>query len=956
MSSLDLSNNAFSGSIFHFLCNEMNETKSSMQILILSKNFLSGEIPDCWFNWKNLEVLNLDYNRFTGNLPTSIRTLSSLLSLNLRKNHLLGEVFVSFQNWTEIVKLDLGENEFVGDVPVWMGETFSRMQILILRSNKFNGLLPRELCHLSSLQILDLADNNFFGTIPRCVSNFSEMIILGTSQPELEYASDSDYYLGYMEGASVMNKGEMAEYSIILELVRIIDLSKNNFSGEIPIEVTNLGALQSLNLSHNSFIGRIPENIGAMVSLESVDLSGNQLSGEIPSSISKLTFLSHLNLSNNNLFGNIPLSTQLQSLNVSCFTGNKLCGPPLPNNCAVTVPTPNDQNRGEKDRNEDEVDWFYVSMAPGFVVGFWCVIGPLVFNRRWRYMYCQFLNRLQEKLGSLFILNVLKRDRINSMNICDHEINHICCVFLTDYSGTLSEVHFANLTRLSIFEVTKLGALKSLNLSHNLFIGRILESIGVLTLLEALDLSGNQLSGNIPQSMSNLMFLSHLSLSNNNLTGIIPRSIQLQGFDPSCFNGNELCGPPLPKNCAMTSDTGANEHEVSWFYISMAIGLMSLWDVPFPINFFFQDVLQVFPRTHLNLAEENHENFSCLLFIVTTLNISFCGGSSCRGCIESERQALLRFKKDLIDPSNRLASWTSGHGDCSTWSGIFCDNLTGHVLKLRFKNSSTHERSKLHGKINPSLLDLKRLRSLDLSDNFEGIQISRFLGSMQDLRYLNLSQNPFQGMIPHQLGNLSNLQYLCLGDSWGYMLFVENFWWLSHLSFLEHLDLSVVLSNSSDWLQGPIPDRLQNLTSLRHLDLSQNNFSSSIPDWLYRFSHLEVLLLAENSLTGMIPAAFGNLTSITRLDLSYNMFEGGIPKSMGRLCTLRSVSILVVELNQEIFEVLDIFSKCASDTLEFLDLRCSQLFGQLTNQLGQFKKLYALLLGSNSIFGPVPSS
>ncbi|XP_031252558.1 receptor-like protein EIX2 [Pistacia vera] len=299
-----------------------------------------------------------------------------------------------------MVKLDLGENEFVGNIPVWMGETFSRMKILILRSNKFHGPLPRELCHLSSLQILDLADNNFSGTIPRCVNNFTEMMKMGSSGlEELEYGSDVDFYSSYMEGALLVNKGEMAEYNTILELVRIIDLSKNNFYGEIPTEVTNLGALQSLNLSHNSFTCRIPKNIGAMGSLETVDFSGNQLSVEMPPSISNLTFLSVLNLSNNNLSGKIPLSTQLQGFDASCFAGNKLCGPPLQNNC--TVPTTDNRNRGEKDDNEDKVEWFYVSMALGFVVRFWSVIGSLLFNRRWRYMYCQFLDRLQDKLGSV---------------------------------------------------------------------------------------------------------------------------------------------------------------------------------------------------------------------------------------------------------------------------------------------------------------------------------------------------------------------------------------------------------------------------------------------------------------------------------------------------------------------------------------------------------------------------
>ncbi|XP_044473375.1 receptor-like protein EIX2 [Mangifera indica] len=398
---LDLSYNVFSRSMFAQLFNEINESKSLMEILILNNNFLSGELPDCWTNWQHLKVLNLENNRFTGTLPPSIGSLTSLQSLNLRKNNFVGEIPLSLQNCTKLVKLDLGENEFVGNVPTWMGERFSWIKILILRSNNFQGLLPRELCLLTSLQILDLAYNNLFGNIPRCISNLSAMMRKSEMDDDIEYWSNKYYYSGHVEDASLVNKGKMAEYNSILKFVRMIDLSKNNLSGEIPIEVTDLLALQSLNLSHNSLIGRIPENIGAMSSLESVDLSENQLSGEIPQSISKLTFLSVLNLSNNKLFGRIPSSTQLQSFSASSFTGNELCGPPLSNNCTVSVPTSGDQNRGEKEGNEDGVDWFYVSMALGFVVGFWSFVGPLFFNRRWRRMYFQFLNCLQDKLGSV---------------------------------------------------------------------------------------------------------------------------------------------------------------------------------------------------------------------------------------------------------------------------------------------------------------------------------------------------------------------------------------------------------------------------------------------------------------------------------------------------------------------------------------------------------------------------
>ena len=97
------------------------------------------------------------------------------------------------------------------------------------------------------------------------------------------------------------------------------------------------------------------------------------------------------------------MCTQLQTFDPTCFMGNELCGSPLPKNC--TSPT---LGRNEND-GEHEVDWFYVSnlleltlgFVVGFVVGFWSFIGPLIVNRRWRYIYCRFLDRLGEIIGSI---------------------------------------------------------------------------------------------------------------------------------------------------------------------------------------------------------------------------------------------------------------------------------------------------------------------------------------------------------------------------------------------------------------------------------------------------------------------------------------------------------------------------------------------------------------------------
>nr|GMD57371.1 LRR receptor-like serine/threonine-protein kinase GSO1 [Ipomoea batatas]GMD75096.1 LRR receptor-like serine/threonine-protein kinase GSO1 [Ipomoea batatas]GMD79992.1 LRR receptor-like serine/threonine-protein kinase GSO1 [Ipomoea batatas] len=103
-----------------------------------------------------------------------------------------------------------------------------------------------------------------------------------------------------------------------------------------------------------------------------------------------------------------------------------------------------------------------------------------------------------------------------------------------------------------------------------------------MKLLESLDLSRNQLSGKIPPSISSLSTLSVLDLSYNSLTGKIPLGTQLQGFNASCYIGNNLCGPPLSQKCSSDDDEGdISKHEnngdddsseVDVFYVSMGIG------------------------------------------------------------------------------------------------------------------------------------------------------------------------------------------------------------------------------------------------------------------------------------------------------------------------------------------------------------------------------------------------
>ncbi|XP_059657047.1 receptor-like protein EIX2 [Cornus florida] len=217
---------------------------------------------------------------------------------------------------------------------------------------------------------------------------------------------------------TVVAKGRELTYGENLVYVNSIDLSANNLVGEIPEEITSLVALGTLNLSMNHISGRIPADIGNLRLLETLDFSNNNLSGSIPQSLSSLIFLAHLNLSHNNVLGKVPTGNQLQTLNdPSIYEGNPLlCGLPLTTKCpsedTSNAPPLNGGGQDDSDiENDLDMTWFYISMGPGFVVGFWGVFGSLLIKKSWRLAYFQFLENMTKRIALVIALGVARLRR-----------------------------------------------------------------------------------------------------------------------------------------------------------------------------------------------------------------------------------------------------------------------------------------------------------------------------------------------------------------------------------------------------------------------------------------------------------------------------------------------------------------------------------------------------------------
>ncbi|XP_021805319.1 LRR receptor-like serine/threonine-protein kinase GSO1 [Prunus avium] len=399
---LVVSENHLNGTIPLSICN-----MKDMEVISLRHNQLFGEFPQQWSLRSTIRIIDVSHNNLSGNIPSSMGMPCSLRTFKVNNNNFSGEIPFSLQNCTSLIILNLGGNKFTGNLPLWIGSNVSTLEVLQLQSNLLSGHIPHHFCNLPHLQVLDLAHNNFSGTIPKCLKNMTCLVEVNDA------CQGFTFYGDYYGKTTITSKGKELEYGDdkLAGWGNMIDLSSNNFAGEIPEQVGSLLELSMLNLSMNRLTGEIPSSIGKLRWLETLDLSHNQLSGHIPQNFSSLTSLSHLNLSHNNLIGKIPSGNQLQTLDdPSIYEHNpSLCGAPLSTVCP-TDDTKTGQTFPAEDHSKDDKEgfWFYVSMALGFIIGFWAVCGTLVLKESWRYAYFNFFDNVKEKVALTIGLKVAR--------------------------------------------------------------------------------------------------------------------------------------------------------------------------------------------------------------------------------------------------------------------------------------------------------------------------------------------------------------------------------------------------------------------------------------------------------------------------------------------------------------------------------------------------------------------
>ena len=333
----------------------------------------------------------------------------------------------------------------------------------------------------------------------------------------------------------------------------------------------------------------------------------------------------------------------------------------------------------------------------------------------------------------------------------------------------------------------------------------------------------------------------------------------------------------------------------------------------------------------------------------------------------------------------------------STTSPTANNNMTGSLpgelallKKLHFIDLNNNN---IQGPIPDQYESLSQVHFFDVRHNQITGTIPDWIGNAwRNVGELALSFNNMTGTLPESLGNLTSIKTLTLahnsfdsdlapiqGLTTLEFLYLEGNQFRGTLdgTFLAQMPKLIQVDISSNRLGGQgLPFHLLQHSTLKVLDLCDNNISGTLPHLNSTNPVLQYLSLCDNALSGSLPRTISKLDKLTHLDLTNNDLTGEIPSS---LATMQFLTYLFLSQNAfdkgpipEFLSGMDHLRELSLadtqrtgtvpgawldllDPLVLMDLSRNELTGTLPSQLWELPHLEYLFLNRNQLTGEIPS-
>ncbi|KAG6755812.1 hypothetical protein POTOM_039218 [Populus tomentosa] len=251
----------------------------------------------------------------------------------LQENLKFQVLFVPLSKLHFLSELHLDSNSELSSIPPSFLANSSNLETLDLSYCGLNGSFPNNIFLLPKLQYIDLSENSLLsGQFPEFSLNSSIQSLL---LKNTNFSGNIPLSISNLKSLKELDLSRCKFYGAIpqslanLTQLEYLDLSFNSFNGSIPpFQSDGVANLSSLSLEHNQLNGILYSSLFTLPSLQNLDLSSNQLSGQLDEFSDGSSSLLMIELSNNNLSGSIPRSIfNLPSLTELNLLYNKFSGP-----------------------------------------------------------------------------------------------------------------------------------------------------------------------------------------------------------------------------------------------------------------------------------------------------------------------------------------------------------------------------------------------------------------------------------------------------------------------------------------------------------------------------------------------------------------------------------------------------------------------------------------------------